>query len=189
MTKALLTSALIVITINSRSLASPEIPAPTTQEIPEEITIDRILENKQWSALKLKNHKSTLKEACMAETQTNESRLEVYAEKSEFEGYVQPVVQISLKANSPVLGGEIKFDRRRQSFLFTGDFSQPTNSEFKRVVTRLQDQDDILRELKIRNQVTATFRLKNGETLTKTFSLIGSSRTIGELGEACSLNL
>lgn len=164
----------------------------------------KISSSKDWSAVEVEAHKVSEKAACVASTteKGKDMTLEVYAEANEDGGFVKPVVQIVTTEIDPALGVVASIDGHKMSMTIAlketkeieVEAIDPTTGEpvMQKVeqqvfIGKFKDKETMIRLLRAKNRVRATFYNAEGEVAKSTFSLRGSSKTIKSMMTACGV--
>jgi len=164
----------------------------------------KILDYKDWKADEFEVHKVSDKTACVAATfeKGKDTSLEVYAEANEAGDFVNPVVQIVTTEMPPALGVVASVDGRKMPMTIALKETKEVEVEvleegssvpvIKKVeqqvfLGKFKDKERMIRLLRAKNRVKATFFSAEEEVGKSTFSLRGSSKTIKTMLESCSL--
>lgn len=155
----------------------------------------KILDFKDWSASQIDQHDVSENGACLAMTKIRgkETYLEVYAEKNDQGGYVQPMVQIVSTDLPPALAVVASIDGTRLPMTISLKETQeitvpgpvPTKVEKQVFVGKFKDKEAMIRLIRAKNRFQATFYDGSGRVARETFSLRGSSRTVKAMTDRC----
>lgn len=148
-----------------------------------EDVIDDLGSLRQWKAQKIEDHKAWNESGCIAFTDKDNSRLEVYAEESkDIQGsYIEPTIQVVANQGFPkFFRAQMKIDNRSDlSFNMTLANKDQANGT-QVALARLSGREEMIDLLRKRNSARVSFYNKSGSVVkTVDYSLSGSSRTIG----------
>lgn len=155
-----------------------------------ETIVETIAENKKWIANKIDNHSAWTTSACVASTlgDSNNSILEIYAEKLNTGEYAEPTIQLLFAAGAKeVFSGEASTENGKKWNMTRA--STPIDPNVQALIARIDDRDTMVDNIKKYNTFTVKLKDVKGKTIsTLKFSLSGSSKTVSSQFENCQLS-
>lgn len=160
------------------------------QTVRAETIVETITQSKKWTAVKVDDHSAWGTSACLASTlgDSNNSVLEVYAEKIPSGDFAEPTVQVLFAVGAQeVFSADASTDNGKK-WSFTRA-STPKDPTMQALIARINDRNAIVDALKQQNTFTVKLKDAKGKVVsTLKFSLSGSSKTIGGQFSSCKIS-
>ena len=149
----------------------------------------QIFNKGNWSAVVVDSHKGTGKSACIAYVQSKDQadRLEIYAEASTVDGFIEPVIQITTEKPGALLAGMM--DGKFPLSIALREVAPPQQVLATTFLSLLGDRKKILSVIKNGDSLKVVLNGKGKVSRKVEFSLSGSSATIEKAFDACGVSI